>query len=128
MPDPGSFEDFGPAAQPPVPTIGSVEPKDGLSSRSRCLMDSRVVFDGKRQVRAEGRVLRLIVNELLLRRERNIFKMLLLQPTGIKTISLGKNRAHFSEAGRDFHAAPILHHADWRKFSRTAPMLRFTGK
>ena len=72
-------------------------------------MNADVLLDWIGQIRAERRMLRLIINKLLLRRKRKLRKIdTASEPFGVKRISPGQDRAHFLESNHSAHPAPIL--------------------
>ena len=72
-------------------------------------MNADVLLDWIGQIRAERRMLRLIINKLLLRRKRKLRKIYTAsEPFGVKRISPGQDRAHFLESNHSAHPAPIL--------------------
>src|SRR5262249_32571123 len=106
LPHAGAFENLYQASQPPIPTFRRVEPKYRPACSTGGLVDSRVVLHGKSQICTERRVVRLIFNKLLFCREWYVLKAnRLFQPIGIKTVSVGENRAHFVETRCGCHSA-----------------------
>src|SRR5439155_3011801 len=67
---PGAAKDRFPAARPPRPRLGGLEPADRRPRGAGGLVDADVARERIGQVGAEGRGGGLVVGELLLRRER----------------------------------------------------------
>src|SRR5437016_7633627 len=109
LPNACARENLFPTAQPPVPTFFRVEPENRFARGTRCLMNAYVLLDRVRQIRPEGRVLRLVIHKLLLRRERKLRKRDAASKGGrVKPVPPGQDRAHLLESDHSAHTELIL--------------------
>src|SRR5213593_1449271 len=88
--DASAFGNLVPAVEPPIPTFFRIQPVNWFAGSPRCLMDADVLVDWICQIRTERRMLRLIINQLLLRRKRKLREIHATSKTpGVKRISRG---------------------------------------